>query len=221
MARRFTYYANQASVPTGIWTFISRSSVAGSNGGTTTSINTSTANLIVAEVASYYPSAEPTFSDNKGNTWILLTRHFDSSLISSNRIYYCINPTVGSGHTFTLSGASSFSNMNVMAFNNTITPTYHAENGSSDIGNLNYIHTGAVTNSLANALVIVGFSALNSGVPPITIDSGIIQVDSFYNGGFYISGTGGYKILSSITTINPRFDWNNQTYVSTSIALFQ
>lgn len=221
MSRRFTYYSNEASTPAGLWTFISRTSVAGSNGGTTSSINTSTANLLVAEVASYYPSGEPTLTDSKGNTWTLLTRHYDTGLISSNRMYYCINPTVGSGHTFTLSGASTFSNMNVMAFNNTTTPTYYAENGSADIGNQNFIQTGAVTNNLANALFVCGFSGLNTGVPPITLDSGFTQVDSFYNGGLYIAGTGGYKIVSSIVTLNPKFTWSNQTYVSTSIAVFQ
>lgn len=214
-------YVGKTGSPAGLFTYVNRTSIAGTNGGTTPSINTTGVNIIVVEVGSYYPTGEPTLSDNKSNIWIPLTRHFDPLNTVSNRIFYCINPTVGAGHTFTLTGATSYSNMNVLCFNNTINSIFLNENGAGDIGNFNYLNTGNVTNTLDNALVIVGFTGLNTGTPPITIDSGIIQADSYYNGGIYIAGTGGYKILSGITTTNVRFDWNNQTYTACSIAIFQ
>jgi hypothetical protein len=220
MAKRFTYYSNEASTPAGLWTLVSRTSFGSASGGTTPSINTTTANLIVAEVSSYYPVGEPVLSDSKGNTWIALTRHYDLGLISSNRLYYCINPTVGSGHTFTLTG--SFVSFNVTAFNNTITPTYLAENGNADLGINAYIDCGSLTNTLSNALFICSMSNLNSGTPPITLNSGYTQLDSFYNTtAAYISSSAGYKIVNGIVTLNPRFSYTNANYQSASHAVFQ
>jgi hypothetical protein len=71
---------------------------------TTSAIDTSGANLLVA-VAAFLNNitANPTLSDSKSNTWTLIHSRIHSIL--EVRIYAAIgSPTVGSGHTITLDG---------------------------------------------------------------------------------------------------------------------
>lgn len=67
---------------------------------TTTAVNTTGANLIVigADDTNF-----GTPSDNKGNTY---TGSVSISSQSSGKIWYCNNPTVGTGHTFTPGGSN-------------------------------------------------------------------------------------------------------------------
>ncbi len=81
-------------------TLLTSVSVASTNGNTITSgaITTTGANLIVVNVGSY--SVNPaTFGDSKSNIWTALTLQSVTSGVQT-RLYYCVNPTVGSGHTF-------------------------------------------------------------------------------------------------------------------------
>ncbi len=72
---------------------------------TTASFDSSGATLIVIGISSFQ-SNPAAASDNKGNTWSPLTAQ-SLSASCHMRLYYCVNPTVGSGHTFTASHASA------------------------------------------------------------------------------------------------------------------
>lgn len=72
---------------------------AGLNGATSGSIDTTGASLLVIAVAY---GGTITVSDSKSNTWTALTEYANSG--QKQRIYYAANPTVGAGHTFTVSG---------------------------------------------------------------------------------------------------------------------
>lgn len=74
---------------------------------TTASLNTTGANLIAVGVTNFSDSTLPTsITDNKGNTWTL-ARSQTNSTTQSGAIYYCYSPSVGSGHTFTATFATS------------------------------------------------------------------------------------------------------------------
>ena len=78
-------------------------------------IDTTGANFIVAVVETFLPQ-NFTFSDNKSNVWSQLpTAHGENQVPS---IFFSINPTVGSGHTFTAtsSGTPFGNNMMIAAF---------------------------------------------------------------------------------------------------------
>jgi hypothetical protein len=83
---------------------------------TTSSIDTTGATLLVVTIHHYAPNA-PSLSDNKSNTWSLA--HNQGAGNERTRIYYCFNPTVGSGHTFSNTGTLNYASMSVLAFSGT------------------------------------------------------------------------------------------------------
>src|SRR4051812_10619033 len=72
-----------------------------SSGCTSGAIDTSGANFLVASV-SFLVGGTPVLSDSKGNTWTARTTVNGGT--SAIKEFYVTNPTVGSGHTFTISG---------------------------------------------------------------------------------------------------------------------
>jgi hypothetical protein len=80
----------------------------GGSGGTTAALDTSGANLLILSVSWYtINTANPsTISDSKGNTWTALTRRNSPSGHFAHRLWYATNPTVGTGHTFTVTASA-------------------------------------------------------------------------------------------------------------------
>lgn len=91
---------------------ISNTVGAGLNGATSDAVDTTGANLLVIAVAS--SSGTITVSDNKSNTYTPLTSYVSSS--QAARLYYCASPTVGVGHTFTVSGTTQVINFRALAY---------------------------------------------------------------------------------------------------------
>ena len=86
------------------------------NGGASSAIDTTGANLIVV-MASYYRTVPASdFTDSKGNTWTALTERILPDIAA--RIFYCVNPTVGTGHTFSFAdgGTAFYSSFGVRAY---------------------------------------------------------------------------------------------------------
>src|SRR5690349_3343729 len=86
----------------------------GSGGSTTSAIDTTGADFIVVGVL-YSQAHHPTVSDSKSNTWTAVGSAHDSSQ-EGVQLYFCHNPTVGSGHTFSALASSSFASPFVIAF---------------------------------------------------------------------------------------------------------
>ena len=108
------------------------------NGVTSNAIDTTGANLIVLAV-SYYGGLGNTLiagevSDSKGNTWTALTNR-GSNNAGNVRLFYCSNPTVGSGHTFTASdsgGGGTYPSLFAIALSGAKTSSpFDLENGSN------------------------------------------------------------------------------------------
>lgn len=87
----------------------------GTNATTTSSVNTTGAKLIVIAVASYAVSAVPVITDTYSNTW---TSIINTASVAAGRasLFYCLNPTVGAGHTFTATRTGGYQNLAVLAF---------------------------------------------------------------------------------------------------------
>ncbi len=138
------------------------------NGGGTTSpgIDTTGADLIVIALTCSSGSIS-TFltliSDNKSNTWLSggITQN-DGSNNAASAIVYCINPTVGSGHTFSYGGGSILQSICVAAYSGANLGFDTAKNSGAS-GGVFTVQPGSVTPNQNNSLIIVVGTAVQVG----------------------------------------------------------
>lgn len=187
---------------------------AGFSGGTTSPIDTTGATLIVVQES----GAILGLTDSKGNTWIPLTARNISFLVASLRLFYCINPIVGSGHTFSTSGSSSeFSTINVVAFSSTGIVSFDAENGTNNVSSP--ATNGSISPAASDELFVVGLGT--NGGPSATIDSSfIITNQEPYSGGVNFGGGLAYLISSGSSSQNPTWTVTGASDVASSMAAF-
>jgi hypothetical protein len=190
-------------------------SVKGTNGGTTSSVDTTGATLLVATLAYYTVIA---ISDSKANTWTQLTAHTSGS--ANSVIYYCKNPTVGTGHTFTSAVSGNYSVLHVLYFSGTDTSApFDVQNGAGGVGSP--FQTGSVTPGSANE-VIVAHGGMNSSTGPYTIDSGFTApLQDIYTGGVNFGSLTGYLIQTSAAAVNPTFGGGGGSNNAGNIATFK
>ena len=102
---------------------------------TTDAIDTTGADLIVINTATFITSDRGVaVTDSKGNTWTPLTQYDGSD--STTRLYYSLNPTVGTGHTFTATSTGTvavvYPSIQVSAWSGAHdTASYDVENGAT------------------------------------------------------------------------------------------
>lgn len=171
------------------------------NGTTTSGIDTTGAKLIVASLA-YNNGVTPTLSDSKGNTWTALTATSNGST-RSTRIYYCINPSVGSGHTFTFGPSSVLGALVVSAWSASGNVTFDQEVGGHGSGNSITVAgvSAGVTPAHNNSLLVTGFGF---GAQSVTASAGTgwTLVDKQDGAGGTNFGVGAvYQIQTSATAI--------------------
>jgi hypothetical protein len=118
----------------------------GYTGSTTSSADTTGVNLLVLGVT-YQTSAAPTISDNKGNTWTPGTVYTSGSY--SARLWYCISPTVGTGHTFSATASGSYASIVALGASVTAGATITLDSQTGQTGN-----TANVTPSANNELIV-------------------------------------------------------------------
>lgn len=192
----------------------------GVNGGTTSSVDSTGASLLVVVVSSYDLSSEPTLTDSKGNTWTGLTAQGPGGSNQRVRIFYAANPTVGSSHTFTLSGSTTYSSVSALAFSGAKTASpFDQQNGAT--GGSTSLATGSVTPSEDGELVVAGI-ALDSAPSSLTIDSGFSTpaVVYFLGGSSYGVGSA-YKIQTTAAAVNPTWSWTGSSGQAAAIATFK
>jgi hypothetical protein len=149
---------------------------------------------------SYYSNATPTFTDNKGNTWTALTTHA-STAPYKNLIYYCVAPTVGTGHTFSLAGTNIFGAIAAASFSGSGTVTNDAQNGASSSA-ASAIACGSVTPAHNNELIIAGL--VQNGTVAATIDSGLTIIEHIEAASSVREGVAlAYLIQSAAAPVNP------------------
>jgi hypothetical protein len=128
----------------------------GANGFTTAGVDTTGANLLIVALASYTAGATVT-DTTYGNTFTPLTQYGGSGYWS--RIWYCLNPTVGAGHTVTVAGASTFDAGCLIAYSGVSAL-------DTSIGNSNTtqvtVAPGSITPAGANELFITAAADVGS-----------------------------------------------------------
>jgi hypothetical protein len=179
----------------GGWSLIAHTGIDGAGSGVTTSaIDTTSANLLVA-VCNWYASSG-SISDSKGNIWTLgfATSGADTQV----SIYYVYNPTVGSGHTFTWSAANG--PITVMAWSGSASSPADQSSGQNTAG-ATTVQPGSITPSQNNELVIAGVDANNN---ISSIDSGYTITDNeSYTSGVSLGGAAAYLIQTTASATNP------------------
>lgn len=189
--------------------------------GTTSAINTTGSNLIVVGISYSNSLGTPTLSDSKSNTWTPLTVHIESNVSGAAHIfYYCSNPSVGSGHTFSLSGATAYASICVAAFGNAkASSPFDVQNGGVQEGGTT-VQVGNVTPSENGELLISGIILYDPGIP--TIDSGFTIIDTQqHSGGVNFGSSIAYLIQTSAGSLNPTWTLPASDTSAGSIATFK
>jgi hypothetical protein len=122
---------------------------------TSQAITSTGAALLVATVHySAFSGSLGTHSDTYGNTWVPLTAYVQSGN-TAVVIYYCLNPTTGTGHTFTINSAASASiypSVTLAAYGGG-TYAFDAQNGATT-ASASALNSGSVTPAGAATLFI-------------------------------------------------------------------
>jgi hypothetical protein len=187
---------------------------------TTPDINTSGANLIVAAMGNYSAGSAGSVSENKGNG---APTGLTTYLIGGGerlRIFYWLNPSVGSGHNFsTTSGAASYPSLCVAAFSGVkITSPWDKENGA--FASASTVQPGSITPSEDNELVVsaVEYDASRT----MSINSSFSITDQInYGAGAHFGTALAYLIQTSLAAVNPTWTAGSTTSLTAAIACFK
>lgn len=180
----------------------SAAATSGSSGATTAAIDTTGANLIVIAISYDGAATGITVSDNKSNTWTALTASPTGS--PQARLYYCYNPTVGTGHTFSVAGTSGFDPIAVAAFSGSASSPVDQQNGAFiGSGVNNALAPGSVTPTVDNELCVTA-TGFNAAGTPFSINDSYTILEQIDMVGSTTYGLAlGYRIETTATATNP------------------
>lgn len=162
-------------------------------------------------------------SDNYGNSWSLAIDVSGSSNFGSF-VFYCKNPTVGTGHVVTFScsiGTFATCVFDVWADGDASAPLDITNSGT---GSTNPILPGSVTPANANSLILTALSlGTDPSVPFFIVDTAYdpnISYASINTLGNAYGGARSFIVETAIVAQNP--DWNtNNGLASAVIAVFK
>jgi hypothetical protein len=175
---------------------------------TTSAINTTGSNLLVVAGNCLY-NTNLVVTDSFNNTWQALILYGNTGTGTYfTQISYCYSPTVGAGHTFTLTpaaGAGYYSDMEVLAFSN-MTAGSTVYQASSTAGNHNTssatLQPGSVTPANTGDLIITALST-NEYYTNISINDGFIITDRPEATSQWVAGAAAYLVTTSTNAVNP------------------
>lgn len=133
---------------------VSTSATFGAGNGSTTGINSSSADLLLALVSSYYGAPAPGLTDSKANSWSIAEDFIGSGAASCRlRLYYCFGGTVGTGHTVTCTASGAYGSVIFASYSGAVaTPLdQHTSNG---VAGVTSVQAGSRTPTEGNELVI-------------------------------------------------------------------
>lgn len=193
---------------------------------TTSGINTTGATLITITFSDYSAQSRSTVSDTYTNTWTYLT---SQPITGSARqtLAYCLNPTVGSGHTFTVQvggGTNCFPAVCVSAWSGVATSSaFDQTNGFESATTSTSAQPGSVTPTTTNQLVISGVSLGTGATTSGSItDPGFAVTDGVtVSAGNHFGVAMGYLIQTTISAQNPTWTWSGSAARACSIASFK
>lgn len=208
---------------------VAQTTGAGINGGTSGSINTTGADLLIVNIGSGLGLAG-TISDNKSNTWTLITS--PSSNVVNNALYYAWNPIVGSGHTVTVVSVGGAASFEFTAFSGAQVvsdpldqTTYKPTSGTFNPFPASIQTASGVTPTTNGQLIIMAYASNNTQSTPGGMSSSLSIYSSvlFASGNNYASGIG-YFVQLTAANINPTYTPvadGDADYLSTTLASFK
>lgn len=190
----------------------------GANGGVSSAINTTGANLLVVSTAYYGGGVIPAVSDSKTNTWTPLTEHgAGGGVLSGSRIYYCLNPTVGTGHTFTITSSGGSPSAVIYAFSGVL--SFQTQGGATGTGTT--IASGSMTPSGNGALVISGVCEWVNPSTDTIAPAGFTVTEVPGVNGVTMEGSAAWQVQSVAASINPTWSFSvSHTHLAVSSAVF-
>jgi hypothetical protein len=196
-------------------THVSGSSSGGA-GFTTSSVDTTTANLLVAVIGDLNTGS--TISDSKSNTW---TNIFSSSASGVGyALYYVKNASVGSGHTFTLTASGQFPALCVAAFSGADTTAPLDQTNSLLAGNNSSLQPGSITPAANNEVAITAVAT--AAATSMSIDSSYSITDQVaFSGGTHFGAALAYIIQTSASATNPTWTSTGGNMNGVGIASFK
>lgn len=201
------------------WSLIAHGLGGSSDNPTVAAINTTGANILVVSVSQYKGSTIGTLSDSKSNTWTGLTAKIGASE-AYNRLFYCASPTVGSGHTFTVSGTGIFGAVAVQAWSGANVAPFDVENGA--IGaSVTSLQTGSVTPSQNNSLIVTSVDPAGGSATTYAINSGFTITDSIDSQSGIEGLAMAYLVQTNAAAINPSWSWVGSSEPAAAIAVFK
>ncbi len=110
--------------------------------------------------------------DNKSNSPYTSAATYDVGSLRT-QIFYFVNPTVGSGHTWTLTNNRA-KDISVAAWSGSATssPLDQTSAGGNNGGSSTTYTTGSITPAQDNELVIIGLQTEGTDTPPFSVGSG-------------------------------------------------
>lgn len=192
----------------------------GFNGGTTGTINTTGANLLVACVSSHATGATPQLSDSRENTWTLATSSvlFDDGEIS---LFYSVPTSVGSGHSFAVSGAGVHATINVMAWAGAHSAPLDQTNAFGQ-GSGTSIQPGSVTATQNDELLITCLTNnADSSNTSRSIDNNFTISGQVGEVGFSMAIAAAYRVQTTAAAVNPTWSYSVSSRANTVIATFK
>lgn len=175
------------------------------NGATTTTVNTTGADLIVIAVSDFANGATP--SDNQANTYTQVGPS-ESTTRQIAKIFACKSPTTSASHTFTPGGNNGWNDVQVWSgsASGTLTAITDASSGgkSGALGSTT-VQPGSITPTQSNELIVCSLTLDDpSTTTPPTINSsftvstwGAETAGSTFGSGF------SYLVQSAANPINP------------------
>ncbi len=201
------------------YALIIEGSKAGAAGNVTTDAADTTGATLQVILAIYY-SGSPSLADSKSNTWTGLTSYSAGGGGNYNvKIFYCIGGTVGSGHTYSLTG-SIYNSIIYAAFSKT-SPLFDTGRDSGAEPGVGFtVQPSSLTPSTNNCLVFTGVTWASGG--DASIDSGFTQIDQLAN--IDIStyrATAAYKIQTTAGAESPTWTLTAMGTGSAAMAVFK
>ena len=191
------------------------SATPGINGGATAAVDTTGATLLVISVSSYGVGAVPTVSDAKGNVYTALTSRTQGT--ARHRLFYRLAPTVGTGHTFTVTGAGIYAAILAYAFAGV--GSYQTESGTTATSGAS-LASGSVTPSTSGALIVTGIAggvATTDTVAPV----GFAVTTKPFVSGTTMHGSAAWQVQAVAAAINPTWSFTpSQTPIALGSAVF-
>lgn len=196
---------------------IAHTSIPGTGGGggpfTSSAIDTTGASLLIINVANAF-LFDPVLSDSKGNTWHFALSLDDVSNNSQFNMAYAWNPTVGSGHTFTVDGALNFVSAEVIAFSGIRTSSDPLDQINTNRGgSISTLQTGSITPSQNGSLLVAGLATSQAAGYNASINNSFSITDQLpLSAGEYYGSAVAWKDQGVAAAINPTWTMAGGTH---------